>query len=510
MHPEQILKALLNEAFHSRWAVVAGFVVVNVAMLATGLQWPKGYVASTTILVEDRNIVQPLMQGAAVATEVTDRGRNAREVIFGRRIMDPILEEGGWVKSSATPEDRQQIIEQMKKRTLITQAGRNIMKIEYRDDNPDRVVATTRRIAELFIQESMAAQAAESSAAFGFIDKQTQEYQEKLARTEARIKELRSGALGARGGAETEVVSRMNELQTRIERAHQELREAEIKGASLERQVSGEAEVTTAFTRDSQYGARIAELEAKLDTLRLSYHDTHPDIVQIKLQVQSLRDAANTERERREQAKKGGRAEAGQSAVNNPVYQQLRRDLSQNEVLIESLKARIADAQAQLQEEMGRGRVVHSDEARLAELMRDYSVNRDIYQDLLRRRENARVSMNLDRGRQGLTFKILEPATAPLPPKGLRFAHFVAGGILLGVLIPLGLVFARLQLDPRIRIGAAIPMAHKVPLAAVIPHMWTPKELKNLRLEFLLLTLTVGATVLMSVAVSVLRIAKVI
>ena len=510
MHPEQILKALLNEVFHSRRTVVAVFVVVNIVMLMMGLQWPKGYVASTTILVEDRNIVQPLMQGAAVATEVTDRGRNARETIFGRKIMDPILEEGGWVSKSSTAEERQQIIEQMKKRTLITQAGRNIIKLEYRDENPERVVSTTRRIAELFIQESMFAQAAESSAAFSFIDVQTQEYQEKLARTEARIKELRTGSLGARGGNDTEVVSRMNELQARIERTHQELREAEIRGASLQRQVSGEAEVTNAATRDSHYGTRIAELEAKLDTLRLSYHDTHPDIVQIKLQIQSLNDAANAERERREQAKKGGRVESNQSAMNNPVYQQLRRDLSQNEVLIESLKARIADAQAQLQEEMGRGRVVHTDEARLAELMRDYQVNRDIYQDLLRRRENARVSMNLDRGRQGLTFKILEPATAPLPPKGLRFAHFVAGGILLGVLIPLGLIFARLQLDPRIRMGAVIPVTHKVPLAVVVPHMWTPKELEGLRLEVLVLTLTVGATLLMSVAVSVLRVAKVI
>ena len=509
IHPEQIAKALINETFHSRRLVVAVFVAVNVTMLAVGLQWPKVFTTSTSILVEDRNIVQPLMQGAAVATEVTDRGRNAREVIHGRRIMDQILEDGGWLKDAMTLEDRQRIIEQIKSRTVVTQVGRNIIRIEYRDENSERVFHTTQKFADLFMQESMSAQAAESSAAFSFIEKQTQEYQEKLARTEEKLKQLRSGALGARAGNETEVMTRMNEVQTRIERANQELREAEIKGASLERQVSGEAEATTAITRDTQYEARMGELQTKLDALRLSYHDTHPDIVQIKLQIQSLTDRANAQRERRDQAKKSGRAEADQSAVNNPVYQQLRRDLSQNQVTVESLRGRIADAQGQMQQEMSRGRLMHTEDARLAELTRDYQVNRDIYQDLLRRRENARVSMNLDRGRQGLTFKILEPATVPLSPKGLRFAHFVAGGILLGILVPLGLIFARLQLDPRIRIGAVISMTHKVPLAAVIPHLWTPGEIKTLRRELLILTLTVGATLVMSVAVSVLRLTKV-
>jgi len=127
--------------------------------------------------------------------------------------------------------------------------------------------------------------------------------------------------------------------------------------------------------------------------------------------------------------------------------------------------------QQRLQQELNRGKLLHTGDARLAELTRDYQVNRDIYQDLLRRRESARVSMNLDRDRQGFTFKIQEPATLPLYPSGLRFWHFVAGGILLGLLIPVGLLYARLQFDPRIRIGNAISSRHKVPIAAVVPHL---------------------------------------
>ncbi len=153
---------------------------------------------------------------------------------------------------------------------------------------------------------------------------------------------------------------------------------------------------------------------------------------------------------------------------------------------------------------------MHSGDARLAELTRDYQINRDIYQDLLRRRENARVSMNMDSDRQGLNFKIQEPVTMPQAPVGPRFLHFVLGGILLGVVIPIGVLCLRLQFDPRIRIGSAIALAHKVPIITVVPHLWSPRELKSLRWELALLTLVVVATVAASAAVSAIRFTKVL
>jgi protein tyrosine kinase modulator len=506
--PEQIAKALVNETFNSRRLVVAIFVLVNATMLVAGLLWPKGYTASTSILVDERTIIQPLMQGAAVATDALDRSKNAREVIFGRKIMDIILEYGGWLRSNPTVEERELLIEDIKKRTSITTVGKNILRIEYKDVEPERAFRVTQKIAELFMQESIAAKAAESRAAFAFIEQQTQEYQDKLTRTEGELKELRSAALDASVGNEGEVTTRLNDLYRRIEATTQELREAEVREASLERQVSGEADSTTDILRESQFRARIGELQSKLDTLRLSYHDTHPDIVQVKQQIQELTDRIKAERSRREETKRSGKPD--ESVVNNPIYQQLRREQAQNQGQIDALTARLSELQRQLQSEVSRGKRIHSGDARLAELTRDYQINRDIYQDLLRRRENARVSMNMDRERQGLSFKIQEPASLPLAPSGFRFLHFVLAGISLGILIPVGLLFIRLQLDPRIRMGSEIVLAHKPPIMAVVPHLWSPAELRSLRWELVLLGFVVVATVGASAALSALRFVKVV
>src|SRR6266513_5624018 len=112
--PEQIAKALITESFYSRRLIVRIFVIVNVALLTAGMLWPKGYTASTSILVDERTIIQPLMQGAAVATDALDRSKNAREVIFGRKIMEQVLEHGGWSKSIPS-EELERLIEEIKK-----------------------------------------------------------------------------------------------------------------------------------------------------------------------------------------------------------------------------------------------------------------------------------------------------------------------------------------------------------------------------------------------------------
>src|SRR5882724_6225449 len=166
MSPDQVAKALIAESFHSRRLVVGIFVIVNAVALTAGLLWPKVYTASTSILVDERTIIQPLMQGAAVATDALDRSKNAREVIFGRKIMDLVLEYGGWLKAGPTIEERELLIEGIKKRTVISTVGKNILRIEYQDVDPERASRVTEKFAELFMQASIAAKAAESSAAF--------------------------------------------------------------------------------------------------------------------------------------------------------------------------------------------------------------------------------------------------------------------------------------------------------------------------------------------------------
>jgi hypothetical protein len=148
-------------------------------------------------------------------------------------------------------------------------------------------------------------------------------------------------------------------------------------------------------------------------------------------------------------------------------------------------------AQGMLSDELARSVRIASSESALAELTRDYEVNRDLYQDLLKRRENARVSMNLDAKQQGLTFRVQNPAVMPLTPSGLRFMHFGLAGMFLALAIPCGLVFGIARFDPRVRTAAQLELATGMKPLATIPFYPTPGDRRRERLRNLLLAMIV-------------------
>lgn len=153
--------------------------------------------------------------------------------------------------------------------------------------------------------------------------------------------------------------------------------------------------------------------------------------------------------------------------------------------------------QKMLDSEYERARKIHGGEAALSKLTRDYQVNQEIYQDLLRRRERARVSRSLDQEHQGLTYKIQEPAKISLLPTGLRFMHFAAAGLLLGLAIPVGLIYVMLQVDPRIRFSRIITSELELPVLAEITRLSSTEEQYKAKIN--IITLGIGTTVVLAI-----------
>lgn len=468
---EGFFRFVVTETVRHKIFVAVGFVTLTLGVIYFGSTWPKIYTSSTSIYVEEQNIIGPLMQGAAVQTEVTDRSSIAREIIYGRKIMLKVIEELNPDSSATNPAQTEKLIEDIKRRTMVT-GRRNLITIEYSDSNPQIAYEVTKHLADFFIAESLADKARESESAFEFIDKQVQEYKTKLVQSEEELKKFRSENVEAGPGVVGDVSRRNAELTSRLEEISQELGEAKIRRASLVRQLSGEAAAATNFSRSEQYKTRIAELQSRLDTLRLSYHDTYPDIVQLKAQIQELRDTIAKE-------KQGGSGASGgldESAIANPLYQELQRSLYQTNTQIETLSARYEQTQRALNQQLEVGKRAQDYEARLAELARDYEVNREIYADLTRRRESARVSMNLDKEQKGLSMRIDEPAYLPHKPSGPQFIHFILAGPVIGLLLPLGIVVGLRKLDPRIRAEDKMAEELGLPLLGVVPHMAIPIE----------------------------------
>ncbi len=494
MNIEETLAMFNREIIARRGTLVLSFVVVALAVLATGWTYKAKYESTVTILADSSNIIKPLLEGTAQATEVNDRAEIAREVIFSRDIVDQIIRSNGLAGTATDPAAVERVRLALYKNTVVADLPGNTFLIAFKHEDPAMSYNVTKQFGDLFLERSIQEQSRESNEAFDFIQNQVQTYREKLAGSEERLRQFRArSGLGIVTNAQS-IDDEIIELRRSIEKTELELREAQAQASSLKRQITGESISAVSVYRESQYQERIGELQNEIERLRLDYTDTYPDIVRMKQQITDLRDLAGRERGRRDGAASISQQDRERASVS-PVYQELKRQQAKATVAVETLRVRLIQKRSMLRKETDRASSTNNFGAELADLKRDYEVNQEIYQDMLRRREQARVSMNLDEQRQGLSFRIQEPAVLPSIPKGLRFLHFLAGGLVLAVLLPLGILFGLLTIDPKLRLPSVMQESLGLPVLAVVPHYKGMHESSGLYRGKFVLTLAILSVV---------------
>jgi polysaccharide chain length determinant protein (PEP-CTERM system associated) len=500
------LPALISEARRRRVGLGLMFAVIALVALAVGLLWPKKYEASTTILAQESSIITPLMEGAASTTANKNRAGIARDVIFSRKVMGEILAMGGWMATHPTPVEQDRLIEGIKSRTIVQTSRDNLITISYSDSDPKRAFDVTRQLAQLFISESLASKQRESRDAYEFINSQVETYRKKLTDAEDKLKIYRDANADARPGSEADTNTRISQLRTQIESTRMYMMEKQSQEAALASQLNGESEVNAVQTTGGLYQTQLAGLQSQLDTLLLTYTDEYPDVIRLRHQIQDLRQQLAQSDQLKQSAQRAGTPMPLDNAVQmNPLYQQLKIQLAGARGDAAGAAARIGASESMLQSELERSKRIANSENVTSELTRDYNVNRDVYQDLLKRRENARVSMNLDAEQRGLTFLIQNPAVMPLTPSGLRFMHFGVAGIALSLAVPLGLLFALVRFDPRVRSVWQLENSTGLPVLASIPFYPTPRDRRRDQLNNSMLVLIVVGVAAIYLAMAWLR-----
>lgn len=493
--PRELIPILLHEARRYQLVLVSIFAAIALITLLVGLfLLPRKYVASTSVLAQQSDILQPLLENRAVSTQAVDRAGLARQVVFSPKIMHRILALGGWLKDKPSAAMQDRLIEQLRERTQITSARQNLVQITYHDKDPARAFKVADAMANLLIEESLASKERESREAYEFIDKQVTDYHRKLTDAEDNLQAYRSENADAQPGSSTDVNSRIGALRTQVEQTRMNLMELRSREAALAAQLSGESAVSAVQTRETLYRSQLLELQNQLDTLLLSYTDKHPDVVRVRHQMADIQAAMRQEELRRNQPRTGD--EASEARIN-PLYQELRSRMAETRREIAAIQSRMGASEGLLGDELGRSRRIAASESTLAELTRDYEVNREIYQDMLRRRENARVSMEMDRERRGLTMRIQDPAQMPVRPSGLRFMHFAMGGLAVAAVVPLGLLFLLVRFDPRVRSPRQLERQSHYAVLTVVPRYRTPRDRRR---EFM--RMAASASILCAVVVA--------
>ena len=102
----------------------------------------------------------------------------------------------------------------------------------------------------------------------------------------------------------------------------------------------------------------------------------------------------------------------------NPVYQNLRMQLSQADADLAEMRGQIGAQQGLVNDLRSRVDAIPEIEAELVRLDRDYEVNKKQYDTLVQRLESARISEDAEQSSENVKFRVIEPPAVPFEPSG--------------------------------------------------------------------------------------------
>ncbi len=280
----------------------------------------------------------------------------------------------------------------------------------------------------VFVENNLGQNQDAMQSARSFIEQQVDEYEKKLTESERRLAAFRAkygSVLGA-----TNFSTRMADAQKRME--------------------DNQFEISDAITRRDQLRARnIGDLQAQLSTLLLQYTESHPDVIAARRQLEVLSQQYSQGAGSLAPTQQEGSAPAS----SNPIVQAQRR-LSQAKRDFDLLTE-----YAEIAPEL---------DAELADMTRQHQVIRSNYEQLLARREAARISQALDSETDAVQFRVVEPPEAPATPSGPDRPLLLAAVLLGAVGIGGSAAFLRFQLEQKFYDPEHIEAVLRVPVVGTI------------------------------------------
>ncbi|TXF99430.1 XrtA system polysaccharide chain length determinant [Massilia arenae] len=465
---------LLKAIGKYRWHAVAITWVVALVGWGVVYKLPDQYEAKARVYVDTQTILKPLMSGMTTLPNLNQQVQFMRRTLLSRPNVERVVRDLDLDVNSSSGKEFDKVVDDLISKIKMVGTGRDdIYTISYTGTSAQQAKDVVQAFLTIFVEGSFAGKRQDSEKAVQFIDEQIRSYEERLAAAENSLKEFKIKNIGMLPREGADYGARMMSSSEALNQAQLDLAEAEQARNAIRRKISGDnsggGSRSVPVVQDPALDERIASVNKNLDGLRTQYTEQHPDIVANRRLLEQLM-------ERRAELAKNPAPSSDPGANYSPMLQQLNVQLSEAEARVAALQARVAEFSARVARLRGQSEQVPEVEAQLAQLNRDYEVNRANYQRLVERRESAKLSGEVSSVTDMLTFRVIDPPTAPAIPAGPNRLQLVTL-VFLGALAA-GLASALLlsQLRPTFLSPAALREVTGLPILGSVSMNWTSEQ----------------------------------
>jgi len=508
--PEDILQVLRRRI----WVVLVPFALVAAGTAVAAKLLPDLYRSDTLILVVPQRVPESYVR-STVTTRIEDRLQSISQQILSRTRLERIIEE-----FNLYPEERrvgimEDVVQRMRDDIKIDVVRGDAFRVAYIGREPRTVMRVTERLASSVIEESLRDREVLAEGTNQFLEAQLEDARRRLVEHEKKLEEYRkrfSGELPSQLDTNLQAIQntqlQIQALVESVNRDRDQRRNSERQLADLESEaaagssspapvvVSADGTSTSAGTAAQQ----LAAARATLQSLELRLKPGHPDIGLWKRRIRDLEKAAE--------------AEALEAPVSDAAHARSPAEV-QRQNRVADLKAEIEQLDRQIEFKQGeekrlrtvsagyqsRVEMAPTRESELVELTRDYTTLQSMYTNLLAKKEEAKISANLERRQVGEQFKLLDPARLPEKPFSPDRQRINLFGLLGGLALGIGLVALLEYRDSSFRTDDEVVSVLSLPVLAVVPVMMSDTDRKRQRRRRVIMGIGLGSTVMACLAV---------
>lgn len=469
------LRSSLKGIWKYRWhAVMVAWLVAILGWIKI-ISLPDDYQTSARVFVDTQTILKPLLAGMTSVPNVEQQVSIMSRTLLSRPNVERVMRMVDLDIDAKTAREHELQLDDLMNKIKI--GGTNtygIYTITYNNKNPKIVRDVVQSLLTIFVEGSFKGKKGDSEKAVQFIDEQIKNYEDKLIAAENLLKEfkLKNNMLLPRQGID--YGSQLLMSSDSLSNARLELLEAEKARDAIKSQISGDEpvlglEADASMIENPEIDGRIEALNKNLDLLRMQYTELHPDIIAAKRLVAQL------EARKLEESKlKSANFDPGKNY--SPMLQQLKVALTEADAKVAAIRARVEEFSFRNARLLAQSNAVPEVESQLAQLNRDYMINKENYEKLIGRREAAKLSGELSSNTEMMTFKIIDPPTVPLTPVGPN-RPFLLSMVLAGALIA-GVAAALLisQVRPTFLSPSELRQATGLPVLGTVSMNWTEAQ----------------------------------
>lgn len=485
---EQLLD-YLRGIWRNRWQALACAWLLCLVGWVVVYKLPDQYEAKAQVYVDTQSVLRPLLQGLTVNVNPDAQIGLVARTLLSRPNLEKIARMTDLDLQARDPEALDALMTTLQKNIKLTGAGReNLYGVSYEDRDPQLAKKIVQALVTVFAENLLGDTRQDTDVAQRFLDRQISEYETRLGEAENRVKEFKRKNVGLMPAEGQNYYTRMQQSLTELGVAKLELAQAENRRNSLLQQIGGEQPTFGIGPQPGATGgssvalpidARIQSMEQKLDELLLKYTERHPDVSIMRQTIADLKrqreqDLTQYQASMARVASESGGSFGPQGVDANPVYQQLKIALAQEEANVAALQTKVDTLDRQFKELQDQVNTIPQVEAELTALNRDYEINRKKYEELIARRESARLSQQADQTNQDVRFKITDPPRVPSEPSGPNRPLLTSLVLVAGLGAGLAVAFLIAQLWPTFDSRRSLMRTTQIPVLGSVSAILSP------------------------------------